>query len=115
MQTAIIADDHDLVRRGLAAVLADIGGVELVAEAANGIEAISLVKQHRPTLLSLDAAMPLARGIEVFAEARRWSPRYKSCRCYRLYFGGLAFRLDGRGRRRAVSEKLRSRRAEGRI
>ena len=74
MQTAIIADDHDLVRRGLAAVLADIGGIELVAEAANGIEAISLVKQHRPTLLSLDAAMPLARGIEVFAEARRWSP-----------------------------------------
>ncbi|MEE9434709.1 MAG: response regulator transcription factor [Sphingorhabdus sp.] len=74
MRTAIIADDHDVVRHGLAAVLAEIDDVELVAQAANGIEAISLVKQHHPTLLLLDAAMPMARGIEVFSEARRWSP-----------------------------------------
>jgi len=71
---AIIADDHAIVRRSLADILAQIGGVEIVAEAENGIETIALVKQHTPNLLLLDAAMPLARGIQVYGEARRWSP-----------------------------------------
>ena len=35
---------------------------------------IALVKEHKPDLLLLDAAMPLARGVQVFGEARRWSP-----------------------------------------
>lgn len=74
MRTAVLADDHAIVRQGLAELLAGIADVAIVAEASNGIEAISLVKQHKPDLLVLDAAMPLARGIEVFAEARRWSP-----------------------------------------
>lgn len=72
--TAIIADDHAIVRQSLSAILADIGTVDLVAEAQNGLETIALVKQHRPDLLLLDAAMPLARGIQVYGEARRWSP-----------------------------------------
>ncbi|WP_209349371.1 response regulator transcription factor [Pontixanthobacter sp. CEM42] len=71
---AIIADDHAIVRRSLAEILGKIGGIEIVAEAANGIETIALVKQHSPDLLLLDAAMPLARGIQVYGEARRWSP-----------------------------------------
>lgn len=74
MFTAIVADDHHFVRRGLVDILAGLGHVEIVAEADNGIAAIALVRQHRPDLLLLDAAMPLARGIEVFAEVRRWSP-----------------------------------------
>lgn len=74
MHTAIVADDHGIARRGLAAILASLGDVDIVAEADNGIVAIAMVKQHRPDLLLLDAAMPLARGIEVFAEVRRWSP-----------------------------------------
>lgn len=71
---AIIADDHAIVRRSLAEILGNIGGTEVVAEAENGIETIALVKQHSPDLLLLDAAMPLARGIQVYGEARRWSP-----------------------------------------
>lgn len=71
---AIIADDHAIVRNSLAAILAEIGDVEVVAEAANGLETIALVKQHAPDLLLLDAAMPLARGVQVYGEARRWSP-----------------------------------------
>lgn len=77
--SAIIADDHAIVRRSLAEILDAIGTVELVAEAADGIETISLVKQHRPDLLLLDAAMPLARGVEVYGEVRRWSPDTKVC------------------------------------
>ncbi|WP_162789576.1 response regulator transcription factor [Altererythrobacter sp. ZODW24] len=75
--TAIIADDHEIVRRSLAEILRDVGNVEVVAEAANGIETIALVKEHQPDLLLLDAAMPLARGVQVYGEARRWSPDTK--------------------------------------
>lgn len=71
---AIIADDHAIVRQSLSGILADIGNIEIVAEASNGIETIALVKEHSPDLLLLDAAMPLARGIQVYGEARRWSP-----------------------------------------
>lgn len=71
---AIIADDHAIVRNSLAAILADIGSVQVVAEAGNGLETIALVKQHSPDLLLLDAAMPLARGVQVYGEVRRWSP-----------------------------------------
>ncbi len=74
---AIIADDHAIVRRSLAEILAAIGTVEVVAEAANGLETIALVKQHKPDLLLLDAAMPLARGVQVYGEVRRWSPDTK--------------------------------------
>ncbi|MEO9635393.1 MAG: response regulator transcription factor [Parasphingorhabdus sp.] len=71
---AVIADDHAVVRNGLRAVLEKIGDIEVVGEAENGLEAISMTKELRPTLLTLDAAMPLAKGMEVFGEVRRWSP-----------------------------------------
>ena len=47
---------------------------EIVGEAENGLEAISLVKVLTPNLLTLDAGMPLARGMQVYGEVRRWSP-----------------------------------------
>ena len=74
---AVIADDHAIVRRSLAAILAEIGTVDLVAEAENGLETIAVVKEHKPDLLLLDAAMPLARGVQVYGEVRRWSPDTK--------------------------------------
>lgn len=71
---AIIADDHAIVRTSLGAILKEIGNVEVVAQAENGLETIALVKRYQPDLLLLDAAMPLARGVQVYGEARRWSP-----------------------------------------
>ena len=70
---AIIADDHALVRAALRDILVALG-VEVVAEAENGLEALSFCRKERPDLLSLDAAMPLSRGMEVYGEVRRWSP-----------------------------------------
>jgi DNA-binding NarL/FixJ family response regulator len=76
-KTVVLADDHAIVRQGTRQVLAGIANVEIMAEADNGLSAIAAVKIHQPDLLVLDAAMPMARGIEVFAEVRRWSPRTK--------------------------------------
>lgn len=73
-RTVVIADDHEIVRRGTAGILAELPSVEIVAEASDGLSAIAAVKKFHPQLLVLDAAMPLARGVEVFADVRRWSP-----------------------------------------
>lgn len=80
--TVVIADDHALVRAGLSNALQQPGlveenGLDVVAEAAHGIEAIELVKAHRPNLLLLDISMPLASGAEILADVRRWSPDTK--------------------------------------
>lgn len=72
--TAVIADDHAMIRDGLRKILTS-ANVSVVAEAADGLEAVALVRKHQPDLLTLDLAMPYSRGIEVFGEARRWSPR----------------------------------------
>lgn len=77
--TVVIADDHDIVRDGLRDSLAEAGATDetqyaVVAEASNGLEAIAQVKSHRPDLLFLDVSMPLANGLEVLADLKRWSP-----------------------------------------
>lgn len=76
---AIIADDHEIVRDGLRVALETPGlitpeGIEVVAEAENGFQALAEVKQHKPHILTLDIAMPLAGGAEVITDIKRWSP-----------------------------------------
>ncbi len=74
IKTIVIADDHAIVRQGTAQILLQIPNIEIIAEASDGLAAITAVKKHKPDLLILDAAMPLARGVEVYADVRRWSP-----------------------------------------
>ncbi len=73
-KSVVIADDHAIVRKGFVETLMELEGVEVVAEVGDGLAAIAAVKKHKPSMLVLDAAMPMARGVEVYAEARRWSP-----------------------------------------
>lgn len=61
----IIADDQVLFRRFLAGVLASDDHFRVVAEGANGEEAVALVRKHRPDLLIVDLKMPVLGGIEV--------------------------------------------------
>lgn len=70
---AILADDHAIVRRGLRGLL-ESAGVSVVAEAADGLEAIRLCEAERPDLLILDITMPKLTGIEVAARAQRLAP-----------------------------------------
>lgn len=88
-RTVLIADDHQVVREGLIEILSSIPNTTLVDEAENGLEAIGATKRHKPDLLILDAAMPLANGIEVLADTQRWSPETRVV----LFTGFTAARL----------------------
>ena len=66
----LLADDHSIVRRGLRSLLED-AGLSVVAEAADGLEAVRLCEEHRPDILILDIGMPKLNGIEVAARAQK--------------------------------------------
>jgi len=63
----VIADDHQLVRAGIAALLGDIPEVEVVGEASDGYQAVLLASELRPHVLFLDVAMPGMSGLEALA------------------------------------------------
>jgi DNA-binding NarL/FixJ family response regulator len=60
----LIADDHEVVRIGLAALLDQQQGFSVVAEAGSGEEAVRLARRHRPDVVVLDIRMPHGSGIE---------------------------------------------------
>ena len=55
-------------------VIQEISSLDVIGTAANGIEAIALIKRVKPDCAVLDLSMPGANGLEVFLEAKRWSP-----------------------------------------
>jgi two-component system, LytTR family, response regulator AlgR len=61
---ALIVDDEPLARERLAALLADVDGVEVIGEAGTGVEAIDAATQLKPDLVLLDIRMPVMDGIE---------------------------------------------------
>jgi DNA-binding NarL/FixJ family response regulator len=61
----LLADDHEIVRRGLRALLEAEAGWEVVAEAADGRDAIEKTKEMRPDVAILDITMPSLNGLEV--------------------------------------------------
>jgi DNA-binding NarL/FixJ family response regulator len=67
----LLADDHGIVRRGLKSLLETEPGLTVVAEAADGLEALHLCEEHQPDTLILDIAMPKLNGIEVAARAQK--------------------------------------------
>jgi two-component system response regulator LytT len=66
--TALIIDDEQLAREELAYLLDQVGGVEVVAQGANGIEAVDLIEEYHPDMVFLDVQMP---GLDGFAVIQR--------------------------------------------
>ena len=66
--TAVVVDDEQLAREELAYLLKNHPEVEVVAQGRNGVEALSLIKEHRPDLLFLDVQMP---GLDGFAVLKK--------------------------------------------
>ncbi len=66
----LLADDHAIVRRGLRGLL-EAADFTVVAEAADGLDAVRLCQEHRPDVVILDIGMPKLSGIEVAARATK--------------------------------------------
>lgn len=73
-KTILIADDHPLASDGLARIISTSSNIEVVSQPNNGIDAIAEIKLRKPDCAVLDLSMPGANGMEVFTEAKRWSP-----------------------------------------
>lgn len=69
----LLADDHTLFRVGIRTLLQQLPGVEVVAEAGEGRDALHLIETHQPEVVFLDIAMPGLNGLEVAAQvAKSW-------------------------------------------
>lgn len=70
----LLADDHALVLAGIRALLESIEGVQIVAEASNGRDAVALARTHRPDLIVMDISMKELNGIEATAQIKAETP-----------------------------------------
>ena len=64
MITVVVADDQELVRTGFALILGSDPGLKVVAQAADGAQAVAAARQHRPAVVLMDIRMPGMDGIE---------------------------------------------------
>jgi two-component system LytT family response regulator/two-component system response regulator LytT len=63
--TAVVVDDEQLARDELRFLLEQLGGIEIVAQAGNGVEALRVIEEYQPDLVMLDVQMPGLTGFEV--------------------------------------------------
>lgn len=72
-----IAEDHAILRAGLRALLASHPDIEIVAEAADGLDLLSVIQKHHPDLVLLDLSMPRLHGLEAIQEIKQRHPQTK--------------------------------------
>ncbi len=73
----LLAEDHHLVRQGLRALLEREPDIEIVGEAADGLEALRLIKDIRPDIVVMDITMPGLNGLEVLRRVRQRLPEVR--------------------------------------
>jgi DNA-binding NarL/FixJ family response regulator len=71
----LVADDHDILRRGLKHLLTSHPGWQVCAEARTGREAVSLAEQHKPDIVVIDVGMPDLNGLEAARRIRKALPK----------------------------------------
>ncbi len=69
-----VVDDQTLVRQGLCSLLGLVDGVEVVAEAADGVEALEAIEVHQPDVVLLDLRMPKMDGLQVLEALAKREP-----------------------------------------
>ncbi|MGZ9932156.1 response regulator transcription factor [Streptomyces sp. NC-S4] len=74
----VIADDEPLIRAGIRMILTSAPDIEVVAEAANGREAVDLARSHGPEVVLLDIQMPVMDGLTALGELRRTVPQVRA-------------------------------------
>ncbi|WST98750.1 response regulator transcription factor [Streptomyces erythrochromogenes] len=78
MIRVVIADDEPLIRAGIRMILTSAPDIEVVAEAANGREAVELARSHAPEVMLLDIQMPVMDGLTALGELRRAAPEVRA-------------------------------------
>ncbi|MFI4927526.1 MAG: response regulator [Burkholderiales bacterium] len=73
----VLADDHDLVRSGIRALLSTVEGVQVIAEARNGNELLQLLESVKPDVVMTDISMPGMDGITAISEIHKRFPDVK--------------------------------------
>ncbi len=73
----LVAEDHQMLREGLKAILANRDDLEIVGEAVDGLEALRKVKRLKPDLMLLDLSMPRMNGLSVLLDAKSYLPEIK--------------------------------------
>jgi DNA-binding NarL/FixJ family response regulator len=70
----LVVDDHHVVRQGLVALLKTVPDIQVVAEAADGVEAIDLYRAHKPDITLMDLRLPTLGGVEAIQRIRSEFP-----------------------------------------
>lgn len=71
----LVVEDHNVVRQGLVALLKLVEGIQVVSEAADGVEAIAQFRKHQPDITLIDLRLPRMSGVEVIQRVRIESPQ----------------------------------------
>jgi DNA-binding NarL/FixJ family response regulator len=115
----LIADDHPVVRDGIASIIEVEKDMRIVAQAEDGVETVELAKNHLPDVVLLDLRMPRMDGLEVIAQIQSLQPlkvnrtligrsrREREAICLKILTGPRFWKPSGR----CIAAKLAFRRA----
>ena len=91
----VLADDHNIVREGIAAILSAEPDIEVVGQASDGAQAVEMIRDLRPDVAIVDMNMPKLHGVEVIRRTRKFNTQVR--------MGVLSINKD----QKLVSEALR--------
>ncbi|HLH36600.1 MAG TPA: response regulator transcription factor [Alloacidobacterium sp.] len=70
----MVVDDHHIVRQGFVALISTLPDMKVVAQAADGVQAVELYRKHRPDVTLMDLRLPNKNGVDAITEIRREFP-----------------------------------------